>query len=64
MCSKFKEFKTNPAKYLTDLNANKGKVKKLSQNEEAGLEILIGLMKVDPQKRLSLLALYDTEHKN
>jgi len=62
MCSKFKEFKTNPSKYLTDIN-NKSKVKKLKDNDGIGLELLIGFLKIDPQLRLSLLALYDPASK-
>jgi len=64
MCNKFKEFTKNPVKYLTDLNTNKGKVKKFLQMEEAGLELVCGFMKIDPQKRLSLLSLYDSSSKN
>jgi len=56
MCKQFKEFNNNYSKYITDMN-NKGKVKKLSQNDGAGLELIISLMNIEPKKRLSIINL-------
>lgn len=56
MCKQFKEFNNNYSKYITDMN-NKGKVKKLSQNDGVGLELIISLMNIEPKKRLSIINL-------
>lgn len=43
---------------------SKGKVKKLSQNDGAGIEFIISLMNIEPQKRISIINLYDPQSKN